>query len=357
MFLAYKELLKEKAKFALITFVILLVGYLTFFLTSLAYGLATSYTLTINAWGANAIILDKNADNNLARSLIFERDYQSIFKPETMALLGFGATTVETSKPTEVAIFGIDMNSFIAPKITEGRAIQTNDELVVSSELKQNGINIGDRINLQRSSSSYKVVGFTEEAKFQAQPLIYSNIETWRQIVAEGSGMTAMKDTSSVSAIVLKQPIDVASLEGTKLGSVSLHDFIFSLPGYQAQVLTFSLMIGSLVVITSFVLAIFMYILTLQKVSIFGVLKAEGIPNSYLASSVVFESIVLALVGLSSGFVLTLLTNYTLPSGVPFTLNYLFFALVAALFILFTVVGSLFSVRAITKIDPIKAIK
>ena len=44
MFLAINELVKEKARFILIVAVIALVSYLTFFLTALAYGLATSYT-------------------------------------------------------------------------------------------------------------------------------------------------------------------------------------------------------------------------------------------------------------------------------------------------------------------------
>ena len=62
MFLAINELLREKLRFLLITFVILLVSYLAFFLTGLAYGLATSYTQGIDKWNAAGIILQKDAN-------------------------------------------------------------------------------------------------------------------------------------------------------------------------------------------------------------------------------------------------------------------------------------------------------
>ena len=50
MFLALNEIMKEKSRFLLITMVIVLVSYLVFFLTALAYGLASSYTRAIESW-------------------------------------------------------------------------------------------------------------------------------------------------------------------------------------------------------------------------------------------------------------------------------------------------------------------
>lgn len=78
MFLAINELLKEKSRFMLIGFVIVLVSYLVFFLTALAYGLATSYTQGIDKWGASGIVLEESASNTLARSLLYESDYSRL---------------------------------------------------------------------------------------------------------------------------------------------------------------------------------------------------------------------------------------------------------------------------------------
>ena len=58
---------------------------------------------------------------------------------------------------------------------------------------------------------------------------------------------------------------------------IPINEFINNLPGYQAQVLTFGLMIVSLALISSIIIGIFMYILTMQKKSIFGILKIQDI--------------------------------------------------------------------------------
>ena len=55
MFLAINEILKEKSRFVLIVIVVVLVSYLVFFLTALAYGLASSYTRALDKWEASGI--------------------------------------------------------------------------------------------------------------------------------------------------------------------------------------------------------------------------------------------------------------------------------------------------------------
>jgi putative ABC transport system permease protein len=136
----------------------------------------------------------------------------------------------------------------------------------------------------------------------------------------------------------------------------SIRDFSFTLPGYNAQVLTFSLMIGFLIAIASLVLAVFMYVLTLQKKNIFGVLKAEGIPNGYISRSVIIQTLILSLLGLAAGLALTVITSIFLGSKVPFLINPIFFSGIASLFLFLAVAGSLVSVRSVTKIDPVEAI-
>lgn len=354
MFLATKELIKEKARFILITVVIILVGYLTFFLTSLAYGLATSYTQAIDSWGAKGIFLQEDVNNNIARSMLTKDEYDTVFDSNGMALLGVGNTTVKKNESKDVVLFGIDTNSFLAPTLSSGKSIQNKKEVIVSDELQKIGLEINDTINLKESTKKYKIVGFAPSSTFQTQPIIYMILPDWREAAADISGMAGMKDNTTVSAIVTKNREYSA---GKGMVWQSIRDFNFTLPGYSAQVLTFSLMIGFLIGIAAFVLAIFMYILTLQKKNIFGVLKAEGIPSSYIARSVVFQSLILVTAGLLIGLILALLTGYLLSSKVPFMVNIGFYIGVTSLFVVCTVVGSLASVLSVTKIDPAEAIK
>lgn len=124
-----------------------------------------------------------------------------------------------------------------------------------------------------------------------------------------------------------------------------------------AQLLTFGLMIGFLIVIAAVVIGIFMYVLTVQKSSMFGVMKAQGISTSYIGRSVVTQTFLLSAIGVGSGGLLTVLTSFFLPPVVPFRSNYYFFGIITALLVLFAVLGAFFSVRTIVKIDPLEAIE
>ena len=52
MFLAFKEIKREKLRYGLIILMIFLISYLIFMLSSLAIGLADENTQAINSWDA-----------------------------------------------------------------------------------------------------------------------------------------------------------------------------------------------------------------------------------------------------------------------------------------------------------------
>lgn len=360
MFLAINELMKEKSRFLLITLVIVLVSYLTFFLTALAYGLATSYTQGIDKWGADGVVTLKDANSNISRSRISGSQYDKINAKEK-APLGVGLSVAVLDEVKEdISIFGIERDSFIMPDLSDGRAFEKSGEVVVDSGLSDT-LNIGSKLTLFGNEIEYTVVGFTENATFQTSPIVYMSLPDWREQAAQSSGMTGMRDASTISAVVVRGDDEENSLTGISTNNdllelQSIRDFVFKLPGYQAQVLTFGTMIGFLIAIASFVLAIFMYILTLQKRSIFGVLKAEGVPNRYISRSVMAQVIILSVFGLATGLALALLSGWLLSGKVPFMVNLFFFGGIAVLFLVCAAIGAIASVRSVTKIDPVEAI-
>ncbi|MFA5421978.1 MAG: ABC transporter permease, partial [Bacilli bacterium] len=76
----------------------------------------------------------------------------------------------------------------------------------------------------------------------------------------------------------------------------------------------------------------------------------------YIANSVVSQTFILTAIGIIIGLALTLLSGLFLAGIVPFAINILFYAVITASFFVFAIVGGLFSVRAVLKIDPLKAI-
>ena len=338
----------------LVVLVVMLVSYLVFFLMGLAYGLATSYTTAIDKWNASGIILNKDANNTLSRSLLTEEDYKDILGNDA-APLGVGVATIRTDEPEDVSLFGIDTDSFLAPQLSSGQNIASNSDVLVSEELGRLGVELNSALTFRGGEQEYKVVGFVRDASFQAAPVVYMTLEAWRQAVSDTSGMGAMRDATTVSAIVTRGD-ERGEYTTDRMSWQTIRDFTFSLPGYQPQVLTFSLMISFLIGIATLVLAIFIYILTLQKKSIFGVLKAEGVPSRYIGRSVMIQVVLLSLCGLVLGMVLAIVTGLLLQPKVPFQINLLFFAGIIALFLSSSIIGGIASVRSVAKIDPVEAI-
>ena len=68
MFLALREIRHEPVRFGLIISVIALVAYLTFFLASLAVGLAHLYRAGIDGWNSGSVAITDASNENLSAS-------------------------------------------------------------------------------------------------------------------------------------------------------------------------------------------------------------------------------------------------------------------------------------------------
>ena len=85
---------------------------------------------------------------------------------------------------------------------------------------------------------------------------------------------------------------------------ITKEEFIKEIPGYYAQLLTFGLMVIFLIIIAAIVLGVFLYIVTIQKKDIFGIMKIQGISNQYISKSVIIQTFLVSLIGLSLGLIL-----------------------------------------------------
>lgn len=348
MFLAWKEIKHAKGKFSLIISVVALVAYLVYFLTSLAYGLASSYTNGVNAWKADGIVLTSDSNDNIMMSVMSDTELLTIDAPaENKARLGLFPAVVsdplaaipENTK-VEIYAFGIDEGSFIAPSVA-----LLDNEVVADSSLKDLGYTLGSTVHVAGTTLDWTIVGFADKQTYQTAPILYMNLPTWQNYRFAG----AMIPSQLFSAVVLKGALPAAS---TGLVVYTIQDFINTLPGYNAQVLTFSIMIGFLIFIIAFVLGIFIFVLTIQKTSMFGVMKAQGISNAYIGGSVVTQTLIITGIGVLIGLLLTLISGFFLAGTVPFAINPVFYVGITAAFFVFSAFGGLFSVRAVLKIDP-----
>ena len=353
MFLAWNEIKNNKLRFSLIIGVLTLVSYLVFFLSGLANGLENLNKEAVDKWDADGIILTDESDITLPQSSFEKGEYDGNGASETAVLAQFNAIATSGDNKANVAIFGIDEDEFIMPDVIEGEAFTEEGEVIADDSLKEEGFKVGDELELSSIDETLTIAGFTENAKFNAAPVLYGSLETYKYVRYGGQ---AGSNEDTINAYVVRAGnVDEISVDDS-LQVIPTQTFIENMPGYTEQNLTLTLMIYFLFIVSAVILAIFLYVLTIQKISIFGVMKAQGISNRYLSNSVVAQTFLLALAGVIIGFGLTLLTGFFLPAAVPVAFNYTDMLIYAAILVVVSVLGALFSVKTIVKIDPLKAI-
>jgi len=354
MFLAINEMKHSKLRYALVIGVVFLIAYLVFFLTGLAYGLAQENRTAVDKWQADRILLSDEANGKLNMSMLTMDDYESVKAEDKAALAQFPGIVYQKGKKNQqidVSFFGIEADEFLAPNLVKGRMFKNTGEVVVNDSLaKEDGLQVGDQLKVAGSKQTLKIVGFTDEAMYNVAPVIYMSLADFQEI---RFNQALPKEAMKINAIVVRgQTKQVAD----NLEKVKISAFINDLPGYSAQNMTFAFMIGFLIVIAAIVIGIFIYILTMQKQAIFGVMKAQGISNFFIARSVFVQTAILAFVGIVLGLVLTYLSSLVLPAAVPFAIVWGLYLAVSVGMWVIAILSAVFSVSTVVKIDPLKAI-
>ncbi|EOA8673598.1 ABC transporter permease [Staphylococcus aureus] len=348
MFLAWNEIRRNKLKFGLIIGVLTMISYLLFLLSGLANGLINMNKEGIDKWQADAIVLNKDANQTVQQSVFNKKDIENKYKKQA-TLKQTGEIVSNGHQKDNVLVFGVEKSSFLVPSLIEGHKATKDNEVLADETLKNKGFKIGDTLSLSQSDEKLHIVGFTESAKYNASPVIFTNDATIAKINPRLTG-------DKINAVVVRDTNWKDKKLNQELEAVSINDFIENLPGYKPQNLTLNFMISFLFVISATVIGIFLYVMTLQKTSLFGILKAQGFTNGYLANVVISQTLILALFGTAFGLLLTGVTGTFLPDAVPVKFDVLTLLVFAIVLMIVSVLGSLFSILTIRKIDPLKAI-
>lgn len=353
MFLAWQEIKRNKLRFTLITGILLLVSYLVFFLSGLATGLQNLNRESVDKWNADAIVLTEESDKSLYQSLMGTEETEEVNADETAILGQLSAIVGNGEQKQNVSLFGLRDDEFLIPKVTEGSTFSAPNEVIASDALKEDGFALGDELHVSSSDEILTIVGFTDNARFNAAPVLYTNLSTFHQVKY---GEAAAANNDRINAIVVRSGDLTKVASNPDLEVIEIETFIQNLPGYTEQNMTLKFMIYFLFIISSVIVAIFLYVLTVQKISMFGVMKAQGISSWYLSKSVIAQTFILAAVGVGIGFGLTLVSGQFLPSAVPVSFDLATMGLYGIVLIGVAIAGAVFSVLTIVRIDPLKAI-
>ncbi|RXZ81669.1 ABC transporter permease [Paenibacillaceae bacterium] len=367
MFLALREMRHAKARYIFIMIIMLLVSFLVLFVTGLAKGLSQANISAIEGMSNSYFVMQGDAEQRFRRSQLGEdtlSQARSIVGEQQATPIAMQMSTVtvhDMAEKADVTFFAVDAEGGLLPAVSSGQGL-TNEETgntVVDAKLAKVGVQIGSVIRDQATGASLTVIGFVENQSFSHTPVMFVNIQDWQKMRGMMSSDADLLQSSLFNAIALDITAEqAAALSDELIGMevITKKQAIANIPGYAEEQKSLMMMIVFLYVIGALVLAVFFYVLTIQKTSQFGILKAMGTKSSYLAKSVMGQVFLLSVASLSASLLLIWGTHLMLPATMPFQMTMSTAMTTSGLFVVMSLLGSLISVTQVAKVDALEAI-
>ncbi|MNK06037.1 FtsX-like permease family protein [compost metagenome] len=367
MYLALREMRFAKTRYALIMTIMLLVSFLVMFVTGLAKGLAYANASSIENIPADYFVVQKDASQRFSRSELGTSvidETRSVVGNSNAAVLGVQMATVThdgASQKIDVPFFAAETHGWIMPGVVEGRGItnNTSDEVLVDQKLKESGVKLGSVIRDQMTGTAWTVAGFTRNESFSHAPVIFMNEQEWQSWKQKFSNHPQASGNAAYNTIAIKATSSQADQLKAKLPEMEIMSkktAVSAIPGYKEEQGSLLMMIVFLFVISGFVLAVFFYVITIQKTSQFGILKAMGTSSGYLAKSVLGQVLLLTMVSLLVSILVILAAARLLPESMPFQLSGATIGLTGCLFVIMAMAGSVISIIKVNRVDALEAI-
>lgn len=377
MFLALRELRFARGRFAPMGTVIALISVLVVLLSGLSTGLVNDGVYGLKSMPATAFAFDEGTmtDNAFSRSVVDDEqlaDWQDV-EGVTAEPMGVSIVNGALADGTQVdlTLFGIQPNGFLQPAVSSGDTVGAVNGIVVSESLREQGVDIGTVVTLDRTNIELTVVGFTVgQATFGHVVVAYLPIDTWRLIASgtaqPGAPTQAQLDGldfgySSVVALLAgdgAQPDLAAADHAAGTETMTLTESFNASPGYEAETLTLSMIQVFLYAICALVVGAFFTVWTIQRTHDIAVLRAMGASGGYLLRDSLAQAAILLVgftaIGVAAGVGLGL--GAAMPEAMPFDLEFEPIAVASGLTIGLGLIGAAIAVLRIARIDPLRTL-
>lgn len=367
MRIALLELRRRPSRFATATVILTLIASLLMLLGGLLDGLIDGATSAVEAQPADVVVFSDTAESSFLRSRIDSETRAAVEGVAGVAKVGgIGVAQLGARVPgnddrdlADVALFGYELAPDGVP------APPARGQAYADRSLEPSGIEKGMTILVGPQRTPIEIVGWVDGLVYSGQGSLWADADTWRDVVNQNRPDAGVGDGVFQSLVVQAEPgtdpAELARLIDRETGgateSLTLADAVNAIPGVEQQRSTFNQIIGVTVVIAIIVVALFFALLTVERTSLYGVLKAVGASSRTLFAGVVAQAVVVTLIASVIGGALAVALDLLVPPGsIPYILlpsrviSSIVFLLVAA------IVGCAFSLRRVLRIDPASAI-
>ncbi|TQR17556.1 ABC transporter permease [Psychrobacillus vulpis] len=340
MNLAWKEIKKNKVRFLILGSIVFLVSLLTFIISGLANGLSQDNAALIKDLPEGQFYMNEDADETYNLSRIDSGIQNEILKIQKDAVafsIQMGFLNDEADKQQSIAfVTSTDSKLFENVK---------HEEIILDSSLKDKGIKVGDTLTNNQFSGKFVVKGFVDQKKYSHAPVAYISMEDYKEIYR----VEQMQ--------LVFTPEGDSSQEFTGLQSFSKKDFLNTIPSYSAEQMSLNMIVWFLVVISGMLFAIFFYMMNVQKIGLYGILKAIGLKTSRLFKMIWTQMVVITVISLVISITLSQVFNMIAPEGMPFSLSFKTTGQLSIVFLIIGFIGATLSGIQIKKIEPLQAIQ
>ncbi|MGX7594051.1 ABC transporter permease [Planococcus plakortidis] len=340
MNLAWKEMKKSKTKFVILGSIVFLISLLTFIISGLANGLSQDNAALIKNLPDGEIYMETAAEETHALSAIDIATQQSALSENDGAFafsIQMGFLLNEQDEQQSVA-FATSTGSAPFPDVSKG-------EIVLDRSLEEDGIQQGERFTNSQSNGEFTVAGFTDGAKYSHAAVAFVHPDDFADMYrTEEQQMLFVPDLAEPGAI-------------PGLQSFSVEEFLDTLPSYSAEQLSLSMIVWFLVVISGMLFAIFFYMMNIQKLGLYGILKAIGVKTGTLFRMIWAQMLAITAVALFLSIAISQLFATLAPGDMPFYLPIDATLQLAAVFFAIGFAGATLSGFQIRKAQPLQAIQ
>ncbi|MEO1062212.1 MAG: ABC transporter permease [Actinomycetota bacterium] len=364
MRIALKELVRQPGRFVTATVILTLISLLLMFLGGLLDGLIASSTGALRAQEAEAIVYDDTAQASFVRSRIEpdvrERieELDGVDEVGGLGLVQLGAR-VPGNGPRDlanVALFGYELAPDGVGEVPPPGQAYADDVL------QADGVELGMTILLGPARSPIEVIGFVSDTSFNGQGGLWAAPETWREVLGANRPDARLGEGVFQALVVrgdadgdLPDRIDAATDGETD--SYTVDGAVNAIPGVQEQQSTFSQIIGVTILIALVVIGLFFALLTVERISLYGVLKALGARTRTIFAGLVAQAVAVTLVAAAVAAVLVVGLDLLIPPGsIPLAIGPSRILTSVALLLVAAVAGCAFSLRRVLRVDPASAI-
>lgn len=340
LFVSLRDLQWRRRRFLIGVFATGLVFAVAVVLSGISASFVNEVGRTVKAFGGDEWVVSSKATGPFTSTTLLpmsvgtELEHASGVRAVSPVLVS--RNNLRGKELRDTGIIGIVPGSAAVPKITAGRTIERDGEMLADDSF---GKGVGDEVNI--GDASFRIVGKTSGVRYYGgSPVVFITLaDAQRNLVAGQPLATAFVIDGHVAAApagshVLTNAQVVADLKRPLQSATGTIDILNLLMWIVAAGI-----IGSI-----------LYVQAIERTRDFAVFKATGVTGGRIASGLAFQATVLALLAAIVAVVLSMLLAPVMPLAVE-TPGSAYVQLVVVAVVI-GLLASLFGLRRAVKVDP-----